>query len=325
MSMKYSNIHIIMVLAAAALASCTKAPAPAGGGFPEDGIVRISTTVSALETKAPERRADAAPYSGSTLGLFLDYGSGEKYSQNNYLWENDGSNNWSTATPMLWKDASTELDGIYAYAPYVAGEDNPSEVKFTIPLDQSEGLDAADLLWCPMQGFNPATGLTDKKLNIEFKHALVKLTVNIILGTEFKGKDISIREALFRRSVDKAAILFRDKPSAVGVAASVSANAVSIKMHDCSADGKLACEVIFYPHGFFDGLEMLTFTLSDGKDYRFTPASGFDGRFKLGNAYQMNVKVGNDKVEIASVSISDWGGTSTVGGEDADFEATENG
>lgn len=323
MSMKYSNIYIVLALAAAALASCTKAPAPASGGFPEDGIVRISTTVSALETKAPETRADAAPYSGSTLGLFLDYGNGEKYSQNNYLWENDGSNNWSASTPMLWKDASTKLD-VYAYAPYVAGENDPGQVRFTIPLDQSEGLDAADLLWCPMQGFNPATGLTDKKLNIEFKHALVKLTVNIALGTEFKGKDISIREALFRGSVDKAAIFFRGKPSAVGVASSVNSNAVSIKMHDCSADGKLACEVIFYPHSF-DGKEMLTFTLSDGKDYRLTPASGFDDKFKLGNAYQMNVKVGNDKVEIASVSISDWGGTSTVGGEDADFEATENG
>ena len=324
MSMKYSNIYIVLALAAAALASCTKAPAPASGGFPEDGIVRISTTVSALETKAPGTRADAAaPYSGGTLGLFLDYGDGQKYSQNNYLWKNDGSNNWSTATPMLWKDASTKLD-VYAYAPYVAGENDPGQVRFTIPLDQSEGLDAADLLWCPMQGFNPATGLTDKKLNIEFKHALVKLTVNIALGTEFKGKDISIREALFRGSVDKAAIFFRGKPSAVGVASSVNSNAVSIKMHDCSADGKLACEVIFYPHSF-DGKEMLTFTLSDGKDYRLTPASGFDDKFKLGNAYQMNVKVGNDKVEIASVSISDWGGTSTVGGEDADFEATENG
>ena len=327
MSMKYSNIHIIMVLAAAALASCTKAPAPAGGGFPEDGIVRISTTVSAPETKVPGTRADAAAsttYEGSTLGLFLDYGAGQKYTQSNVLWSNDGSNNWTAATPMLWKDASTKLDGVYAYAPYVAGENDPGQVGFTIPLDQSEGLDAADLLWCPMQEFDPATGLTDKKLNIEFKHALVKLTVNIILGTEFKGKDISIREALFRGSVDKAAIYFRETPSVVGVASSVSANAVSIKMHDCSADGKLACEVIFYPHGFFDGLEMLTFTLSDGKDYRLTPASGFDNKFKLGNAYQMNVKVGNDKVEMGSVEIADWSGTDTVGGEGADFEASKS-
>ena len=323
MSMKYSNIHIVLALAAAALASCTKAPSPASGGFPEDGIVRISTTVSALETKTPETRADAAAtYEGSTLGLFLDYGDGQKYTRSNVLWSNDGSNNWSAAAPMLWKDASTKLDGVYAYAPYVAGEGSPSEVKFTIPLDQSEGLDAADLLWCPMQGFDPATGLTDKKLNIEFKHALVKLTVNIILGTEFKGKDISIREALFRGSVDKAAIFFRDKPSVVGVAPSVSANAVSIKMHDCSADGKLACEVIFYPHSF-DGKEMLTFTLSDGKDYRLTPASGFDDRFKLGNAYNMNVKVGNDKVEIVNVAIADWDGSSNVGGENTDFEASK--
>ena len=247
------NISLYMVLAftAAALASCTKAPVTADGGFPEDGVVRISASVYSPDTKAPGTRfGTAAPttYGGSTLGLFLDYGDGQKYTQSNVLWSNDGSNNWTAAAPMLWKDASTSL-GVYAYAPYVAGQDDPNQVRFTIPLDQSEGLADADLLWCPMQGFDPATGLIDKKLNIEFKHALVKLTVNIALGTEFNGKDISIREALFRRSVDKAAIYFRGisgvTESFVGVAPDVSANAVSIKMHDCSADGKLACEVIF--------------------------------------------------------------------------------
>lgn len=320
---------MVLALAAVGLASCTKAPVAADGGFPEDGVVRISASVYSPDTKAPGTLfGTAAPttYGGSTLGLFLDYGDGQKYTQSNVLWNNDGTNNWTAAATMLWKDASTSL-GVYAYAPYVAGQDDPSQVRFTIPLDQSEGLDAADLLWCPMQGFDPATGLIDNKVNIEFKHALVKLTVNIALGTEFKGKDISIREALFRRSVDKAAICFRGISGAtesfVGVASDVSANAVSIKMHDCSADGKLACEVIFYPHGFFDGNEMLTFTLSDNKDYRLIPASGFDGKFKPGNAYQMNLKVGNDKVEIAGVNIEDWGGTSTVGGDGADFEAVK--
>lgn len=315
---------MVLTLATVALASCGKADNPVIGNFPSDGIVRINTTVSAPVTKAD---GDPTFYTGSTLGLFLDYGTGDKYTQNNYLWENDGSNNWSAAPPMLWKDASTKLGGIYAYAPYIAGEDDPNQVRFTIPLDQSAGLDAADLLWCPMQDFDPATGLTDGKVNIEFKHALVKLTVNIALGTEFKGKDISIREALFRRSVDKVGIHFRGDSgtpeSFVGVASDVSANAVSIKMHDCSAGGKLACEVIFYPH-VIDGKEMLTFTLSDGKDYRLTPASGFDDKFKPGNAYQMNVKVGNDKVEIADVSIADWYGTSTVGGDGAEYEAVKS-
>lgn len=317
---------MVLALAAVALASCTKAPVAADGGFPEDGVVRISANVYSPDTKAPGTAAPTT-YGGSTLGLFLDYGDGQKYTQSNVLWNNDGSNNWTAAAPMLWRDASTSL-GVYAYAPYVAGEGDPDQVRFTIPLDQSEGLDAADLLWCPMQGFYPATGLIDNKVNIEFKHALVKLTVNITLGTEFKGKDISIREALFRRSVDKAAIYFRGisgaTESVVGAASDVSANAVSIKMHDCSADGKLACEVIFYPHGSFDGNEMLTFTLSDDKDYRLIPASGFDGKFKPGNAYQMNLKVGHDKVEIASVSIADWDGISTVGGDGAEYEAVKS-
>lgn len=313
--MKYCNLNIILALLAAGLVSCGKTDSPAMGNFPSDGIVRINTTVSAPLTKAD---GESTPYSGSTLGLFLDYGDGHKYSQNNYLWENDGSNNWSTATPMLWKDASTKLN-VYAYAPYVEGEDNPGEVRFTIPRDQSEGLQNADLLWCPMQDFDPAKLNGKGQIDIAFKHALVKLTVNMTLGTEFRGKDVSIREAWFRNSVDKAAIWFRETPSLVGLASTASANAVSIKMHDCSADGKLACEVIFYPHGFFAGNEMLTITLSDGKDYRLTP--GNDIEFIPGTAYQMNVKVGNDRIEIGDVTIADWDGSRNVGGDDTDFEA----
>lgn len=318
--MKNIPLYTVLTLVAVGFVSCGKTDSSNNGNFPSDGIVRISTTVS-----VPETRAAVEPYEGSDLGLFLDYGDGDRYSQNNVRWTRSGTD-WAPDETMLWKDASTRLKGVYAYAPYVAGEDNPAEVKFTIPLDQSQGLDAADLLWCPMQGFDPATGLTDGKVNVEFKHALVKLTVNIILSTEFKGKDISIREALFRKSVDRAAIYFRGNSgtpeSFVDLASDVSANAVSLKMRDCSADGKLACEVIFYPHGFFAGNEMLTITLSDGKDYRLTPGKNID--FTLGSAYQMNVKVGNDKIEIGSVTIAEWGGTKTVGGDDAGFDAVKS-
>ncbi len=312
--MRYCCIFTALI-AAVAIGSCGKTDSPGNGNFPSDGIVRISTTVSAPKTRA------AVAYEGVDLGLFLDYGDGDKYSQHNVRWTRYGTD-WVPDETMLWKDASTKLKGVYAYAPYIAGEDNPGEVKFTIPLDQSKCLENADLLWCPMPNFDPAQ-LNDKgQIDIAFKHALVKLTVNMTLGTQFKGKDISIREAWFRRSVDKVAIYFRDTPSVVGVASDVTANAVSIKMHDCSADGKLACEVIFYPHGFFAGNEMLTITLSDGKDYRLTPGKNID--FTLGSAYQMNVKVGNDKIEIGTVTVADWNGTKTVGEEDADFEAVKS-
>lgn len=312
--MRYCCIFPALIVAVA-MGSCGKTDGPDNGNFPSDGIVRISTTVSAPKTRA------AVAYEGVDLGLFLDYGDGDKYSQSNVRWTRSGTD-WVPDETMLWKNASTKLKGVYAYAPHIAGEDNPGEVKFTIPLDQSKGIENADLLWCPMPNFDPAQ-LNDKgQIDIAFKHALVKLTVNMTLGTQFKGKDISIREAWFHRSVDKVAIYFRDTPSVVGVASDVTANAVSIKMHDCSADGKLACEVIFYPHGFFAGNEMLTITLSDGKDYRLILGKNID--FTLGNAYQMNVKVGNDKIEIGTVTVADWNGIKTVGDEDADFEAVKS-
>lgn len=322
MIMRSIALYTVLAFAILGFASCDKTDNPSTGNYPSDGVVRINTTVA-----APVTRADGTSYKGSNLGLFLDYGAGHRYTQDNCLWERDESNNWSSKTQMLWKDASTKL-GVYAYAPYIAGENNPGEVGFVIPRDQSQGLESADLLWCPMQNFDPATDLTTEgKVDIAFKHGLVKLTVNITLGTQFSGKAMSIREALFHCSVDKAAIYFRNEPSGLGISGIASANAVSIKMHDCSADGKLACDVIFYPHPGSDpnfAGKVLSFTLSDGKDYSLALPAGLLDKFKLGNAYQMNVKVGNDKVEIGTVTVDDWDGLRNVGGDDTDFEVSRS-
>ena len=39
----------------------------------------------------------------------------------------------------------------------------------------------------------------------------------------------------------------------------------------------------------------------------------------------MNVKVGNDKIEISNVTVADWLGSKTVvGKEDVDYEASES-
>lgn len=220
--MKYSKLYIIPVLVAA-IASCTKAEGPEGGVSLEGRAVSISVSVDAAGVSgagtmafksnaagSPVTRAEGSiPYAGSTLGLFLDYGkdsSGDPapYTQSNILWNNDGSNNWTAAAPMLWGKASDNV-GVYAYAPYLEGQTDASGVEFTIPTDQSEGLGAADLLWWyPGIENNKRTevtagSFTDGKIDIAFRHALIKLTVNFELASQFKGQNISIKEAWFHR------------------------------------------------------------------------------------------------------------------------------
>lgn len=323
--MKYSNLYIISVLLAA-IASCTKVQGPEGGVPPEGGEVRISASVDAAGSPAT-RAEGSTPYAGSTLGLFLDYGKGATYTQSNVLWSNDGSNSWSSQTKMLWGKYSDNV-GVYAYAPYLDGQTKASEVEFTIPTDQSEGLGAADLLWWYPGIENgskeevTASSFTDGKIDIAFRHALIKLTVNFDLASQFEGQDITIKEAWFHRSMEKAGINFTGADNAgvpyVGMGPTAGSSPVSIKMHNCSADGKLSCEVLFFPYGAFTaGSKLLTVTLSDGRDYILTldKAINLDkteaGAYLVGRAYEMTVKVGKDRTELASMNVDELPGWTT--------------
>lgn len=344
--MKYSNLYIIPVLVAA-IASCTKAEGPEGGVSLEGRAVSISVSVDAaglsggektIVTGSPATRAEgASPYAGSTLGLFLDYGEGSTYTQPNVLWSNDGSNSWSSQTKMLWGKASDKV-GVYAYAPYLDGQKGASDVEFTIPTDQSEGLGAADLLWWyPGIENNKRTevtagSFTDGKIDIAFRHALIKLTVNFELASQFNGQDISIKEAWFHRSKEKAGINFTGADNAgvpyVGMGPTAGSSPVSIKMYNCSADGKLAYEVLFFPHLLSYGSKLLTVTLSDGRDYILTLGEDLklqtyeSGAYVTGIAYEMSVTVGKDKLEGGTVTVAPWTDKGSLG-DNFGTDATE--
>ncbi len=353
--MKYSKLYIIPVLVAA-IASCTKAEGPEGGVSLEGRAVSISVSVDAAGVSgagtmafksnaagSPVTRAEGSiPYAGSTLGLFLDYGKDSSedpapYTQSNILWNNDGSNNWTAAAPMLWGKASDNV-GVYAYAPYLEGQTDASGVEFTIPTDQSEGLGAADLLWWyPGIENNKRTevtagSFTDGKIDIAFRHALIKLMVNFELASQFKGQNISIKEAWFHRSKEKAGINFTGADNAgvpyVGMGPTAGSSPVSIKMHNCSADGKLAYEVLFFPHLLSYGSKLLTVTLSDGRDYILTLGEDLklqtyeSGAYVTGIAYEMSVTVGKDKLEGGTVTVAPWTDKGSLG-DNFGTDATE--
>jgi len=325
--MRYFKLYIIPVLVAA-VASCTKAEGPEGGVGTEGRAVSISvgvdspaggvSGVEATGAGLPGTRAEGStPYSGSTLGLFLDYGKdsfGKPASGtlSNVLWNNDGSNNWTSKGQMLWGKSSDKV-GVYAYAPYLEGQEDASGVEFTIPTDQSEGLGAADLLWW-YKGIEDgkkadvaAKDFEGGKIDIAFRHALIKLTVNFTLASQFEGQDISIKEAWFHRSMNKVKIDFTGSGNNsipyVGMSSTTSSNATSIKMHNCSSEGKLSCEVLFFPHSLTKDLKLLTVTLSDGRDYILTLDKDLGlweratGGYVTGVAYEMTVTVGKTKLE----------------------------
>lgn len=162
-SLRHAALSVLAcgALTAALLTSCTNddLTATPGENFPEDGRVRISTTLAAPGTTTVLTRADndgtpaTTPYTGTTLGLYVDYGY-QTIDQGGYNAYNEDAYNrfnlkytqgidgngipdgtWTqdltapdyedlaagrtSTTPALWKNTTTATTKVYAYGPYV--------------------------------------------------------------------------------------------------------------------------------------------------------------------------------------------------------------
>ena len=95
---------LYIIALACTAAACSKSEQPAGGGYPADGVVRISPSVAAPLTRAEER----TEFSGSRLGLGLFYGYDDKYSKT-ALWKKDADGKWNPSSQLLWKNAEDEV------------------------------------------------------------------------------------------------------------------------------------------------------------------------------------------------------------------------
>ena len=306
--MRFTRNSILVVAASAALilASCEKNIDFTSENFPADGVVRIDASVSGQMTKAD---LPSSEYTGSDLGLFIDYGDGDYYSKDNVRWVNN-SGTWTPESQALWKNAKSPV-GIYAYAPHVSGADDHKSVEFSIPSNQTGGTSSADFLWCSMPGFVPADKLVNQKLNITFRHVLVKLKVNLTFGNQF-GDSHSVKDVILNGTSSK--IKCDLAGSTISDLDQSSSNDISM----CNTSDYVY-EAIFFPgKGQKSGARMLTVVMSDSKAYNVTIDS--DLELNSGYAYTMNVKVGKDKMEAGSVNVIEWQPGKELGEKDGYIE-----
>lgn len=301
------------LLSALLLAGCTK-DLPAPSGYPEDGVVRIST--GAPVTKA---EGDAGAYSGSALGLYVNYGVGDAYTKDNIKWTKDAvSGEWTPEQQMLWKNP-TDAPTLWAYAPYSDSQLKPSyaadfgKLIFEIPSDQSAGIDAADLVTWGQKDYvlNHSTNSNfsaDGKVQINFSHALVKLTFDFTIRTQFEP-DITISKVTLNGTTSKVGCdIFSSSVAAASDAA--PQDIVFHKVDDTHYEG------IFFPgDGQKAGAQMLTVVMSDGTVLNYTTQS--DLSFESGKAYTMKMYLGRLAVELKEVTLDPWQETNITieGGE----------
>lgn len=316
MRQAFKNIFTLPLAAVTALllaAGCDKQAVDAPvTGFPEDGVVRVSTGGAAT-------RADGESlYLGTNLGLFIDYGDGDRHTMPNVRWTKETSD-WAPDTQMLWKDATTPA-ALYAYAPYVEGQTDPSDVQFYIPSDQTSGTIAADLVFWNNTSFAPNDKneeFVDGKVLISFSHALTKLTLNFEKASQF-ASDVMVEEVVLKNTPQFVYCNVKED----GIRR-VSAVDIDIKMHRMD---DLQYDAIFYPgYGQSAGMRMLEVTMSDGTIlYYNVPASGLvSGDLQDGKAYSMNMMLGKDKIEVIDdIRVNDWARGDSFDGSEAEIDET---
>lgn len=310
-------------LAAVALISCGKEqqqqPELPAVGFPEDGVVRISASAGNPQTRGDG--TETQEYAGTTLGLFLDYGSGERFTMNNVRWTK--ASDWKADEQMLWKDSKTAAK-LYAYAPYVDGQNDPAKIEFSVPADQSAGTTEADadlVTWADdafIPDNNKSANFTiDGKVLITFTHRLVKLTFNFEKGNQY-GDDVTVKEAVLLGTTSKVLCDATGVNDPV-VTATSDAASLNITLRKL---GDFRYEAVFFPgNGQKAGAKMLKVTMSDGSVLYYTvPNDGLvTGGLKSGSAYEMKMRLGKDKIEIAKdgITVGGWNEVSTPlpGGE----------
>lgn len=296
------------LLSALAFAGCTKA-IPEPSGFPKDGVVRIST--GAPLTKA---EGSSSAYEGTTLGLFVNYGVGESYTNNNIQWTKNESGEWTPVDQMLWKNP-TEGPALWAYAPYTASQLSPvtasdfGKLEFTIPEDQSAGITQADFVTWGQQNYIPdhsknANFSEDGKVQVAFSHKLVKLTFNFTIRTQFAPETTISKATLLGTSSKVSCDIF-----GATIAKASDADSRDIVLHQVS---NLVFEGVFFPgDGQTAGKKMLEVLMSDGTVLTYTVGSA-DLNFESGKAYTMKMYLGKHEIEMANVILEPWANSETT-------------
>ncbi len=304
-NLKY--IFAAMALVAAA-SGCNKEQKAQEGNFPADGVVRVNTTVA-----APLTKAGTSDYEGETLGLYIDYGTGDRFTASNVLWSKDVNGKWTASELMLWKNAQDRA-AVYAYAPYTTAVVGEKIISFDIPADQTAGIDAADFVCFADDDFAPYTDLDwASAIAVNFSHALVKLTVNITKGNQFDGVDMPVKSVTIKRT---AGTVNCDLAAFNAVSVPTDAASVDVIMHKA---GDNCYEGIFFPGlGQKPGEEAIIVTMEDGTSHSYVvPAAGIS--FEGGYAYTMNLKVGKDKLTLArNVSVNNWNEPEEIPGGEAE-------
>ena len=303
-------------LATAFFASCSNEDGLPQSNYPADNVVRITTSVDGMNTRAS--------YGGSTaklssFGFCINNAGSDKYTYDNIKVTQENGK-WNPATQMLWQNSTTAVD-ILAYAPYQANGNvkifGKSDYAFSVKADQSNAEDySSDLIVYKQTGFKPGTELnTSKAVDVTFTHLLSQLNLTIELRDQFNQDekkpvtsatvtDVKVDGTYLRSKVNFAAdpiSVLRDGRASKAI----TPETVAFKKADKTTDhATFKYSAIVIPQRVYAGQLCIKFKV-DGTDYIWTGTD--DALFESGKKYELHLLVGKDVVQGGVITARPWG------------------
>lgn len=234
----------------------------------------------------------STPVTSGSFGMFFATrnNTDERFNANNLQWTYADSK-WSPESKLLWANSSAEAD-VYAYYPYNANATNMNAIPWTVLDDQSSGTDSSDIL---RYSGTAQYSAENAGLNIAFNHAGTKLVVDLgNFGTEIDASAASVTSVKLSGATLGGTLDLTDG------AWTLSGTSAAVTMY-YNATAKTA-ECILPPQTI-DALT-ITVTLSDGSVYVFNAASAVT--VNAGTQYTMDVQVGQDVINMGTISITEW-------------------
>lgn len=291
--------HITITLATAAgilaLGGCNKE-----NGFTEAGDITIEARVGAM-TKVSYSENATSFIAGDQIAVYGWLGSADAVSATRIV---DGVLNtlgtdgkWTPATPMLWKPGT---DAHYFLGVYPAH----AITSFTADaytLDPAKYTESDLLIATNLDGVKASQG----PVVLTFDHAMAKLTVNLKFRSQWDATPAVSAVTVNAKST--ATVDYITKAvTAMGTAAAVDIPAAA----SAPAGYALSFSGLQVPQ---DGVRTVTVTIG-GQEYVYESAT--DIPLTSGQYTTLGLVVGKDKIELNSVSVSDWtAGADLTGGE----------
>ena len=192
--MRFKNIFFAAAAAMALTACSSDDEQSFVSQFPEDGVMRFTTNLvdpTIATTRASITGSDVNQ-NGQQFQVKIVNPASAMYSYFNTVQYN--GTEWTPVNRMLWQNDQQSITVTAAYKQGKTFSDNEfvNGANLTVAADQSTEakLKQQDLLTLPTKNVNPQIDLVNKKLVINFYHALTKLDVTLELKDEFYPANI---------------------------------------------------------------------------------------------------------------------------------------